>query len=100
LRIDGWLDIGHLTPFELETTTIFLRYVVMVDILRQCFVDVRGGKNEDLGDGDGIEPPFDPAPDGRKEAGRTDDLKDILDMFFHFRPMILRRTNILSSVSG
>lgn len=33
-----------------------------------------GGKDEDLGDGDGVKPAFDPAPDCGEERGRADDL--------------------------
>lgn len=32
-----------------------------------------GRKHKDLGNGDGIEPALDPAPDGAEEDGRTND---------------------------
>lgn len=46
----------------------------MIDVLRECGVYVCGGEDEDLRDGDRVEPALDPAPDSREEARRSDDL--------------------------
>lgn len=75
LRLDGWLKVGQLSPLEIETATVLLRDVFMVDVLRECGVNVLRGEDEDLRDGDGIKPALDPAPDGGKEARRSNDLR-------------------------
>jgi len=48
----------------------------VVNILGERGVYVCGREDEDLGYGDGVEPALDPAPDGREEAWRANNLLD------------------------
>jgi hypothetical protein len=57
----------------------------VVDVLYERRVYVRRGEDEDLGDGDGVKPAFDPAPNRGEEAGCTYDLQCVL-VFCSFMP--------------
>ena len=70
------LEDGHHAELEVELPAVFLRDVGRINILFECRFHVRGGENKDFGDGDGVEPSLDPAPDGGEECGCTNDLVD------------------------
>lgn len=57
-------------------------------------------ENEDFGNGDWVEPSFDPAPDRREEGGCTNYLLSPIVSSKGVWSRVAKLTNILSSVSG
>ena len=87
----------RLSDIPVEISPVAFGEVIWVDELAQTRADFRVGEDEDLADGDGVEPAFDPAPDCGEERGGTEDL-DIIRGTHNKKKMGL--TNIRSSVSG
>lgn len=72
---DGRLEYGHVAELEVQLAAVLLGDVLNVDVLLEGLFHVLVGEDEDLGDGNRVEPTLDPAPDGGKEGGRADDLQ-------------------------
>jgi hypothetical protein len=72
--LEGRLEVGQLSPFEVKTAAVLFGDVFVFNILRECGVDILRGEDENLGYSDGVKPSLDPAPDGGKEARCADNL--------------------------
>lgn len=72
---DFGVEVGHLAPVEVELATVLLGDVFNVDEGGECRENLGLREDKDLGNGDGVEPALDPAPDGSEEGGCADDLK-------------------------
>lgn len=77
--LDGGLDlgfeVGHLAPFKVEVSAVFLGDIVWVYVLREGGEYVGGREDENFGHGDGVKPALDPAPDGGEEDRCANDLR-------------------------
>lgn len=75
--VPGRVDGRELAPGEVEFAAVLFGDVLGVDEFSEGGLDFVGAEDEDFGDGDGVEPAFDPAPDCGEEDGRSDDLQEM-----------------------
>ena len=71
--VPGRVGDAQLAELEVEVAAVLLGDVPAVDEGLEGGQDLVVREDEDLGDGDGVEPALDPAPDGGEEEGRADD---------------------------
>lgn len=70
-----FVEVGHVAPLPFEVAAVLLGNAGRVHEGGEGRFYLCGREDEDLGRGDGVEPPLNPAPDGREEGRRADDLQ-------------------------
>lgn len=71
---DGVVEVGAVVPTKIEVAAVLFGDVFDGDEGFEGGQDFCGGENENLGDGYGVEPALDPAPDSGEEGGGANDL--------------------------